>query len=62
MGYAGTSLLILSIPPVWSYYPEKKGLMTGICFMGYTGGTGVWGTLIQLMVNPKNLPTIPIPG
>ena len=56
---------IYMIPLVcaYKYFPNKKGLVTGIIVGSYGLGSSIFNILATLIVNPNNLsPTIPAPN
>ena len=54
LGYGSGSLVVLAVIPSWSYYWNRKGLLTGILFFGYYTGPGLIGLFIQSIANPDN--------
>lgn len=47
-------ILIHSMWIIWSWYPTRKGLMTGFLMLGYGGGTSLITLLLTFLINPEN--------
>jgi hypothetical protein len=39
---------------LWNYFPERRGLVTGICVSGYGIGSLFLGILSNYYINPNN--------
>lgn len=47
-------LVINSMWMIWSWYPTRKGLVTGFLMLGYGGGTSLLTLSFTFLVNPSN--------
>ena len=53
----GTGVAYLSpIKNCYLYYPDRKGMCSGVCMMGYGMGSFVYNQIFRLIVNPNNIP------
>lgn len=47
-------LVINSMWVVWTWYPTRKGLVTGFLMLGYGGGTSLLTLAFTFLINPSN--------
>jgi len=52
---AGTSCLLPAWAG-WTYYPERKGLVTGLNLAGFSLGGLVYGLVFSFIANSSNIP------
>lgn len=56
VGFASGTSCLLPAWAGWSYYPERKGLVTGINLAGFSLGGLVYGLIFLFIANPSNIP------
>ena len=59
IGYGLAVAVLYMIPIVtgWSYFPHKKGMVSGIVIAGFSVGGSIFNLVTTKIVNPNNLPT-----
>ena len=40
----------------YSYFPDRKGMVGGVCMMGYGFGAVIYNQIFLKIVNPDNVP------
>lgn len=51
------------INAAWEWFPENRGIVTGLVICGYGFGAFIFGFVTTAIVNPDNLkPSVPIDG
>jgi MFS family permease len=65
-GYYGFAIGIIYLVPLicsWEYFPNRKGMISGIIIGGFGFGAFIFGFISFAIVNPdNNSPTIEVPG
>ena len=52
-GLGGASLYFVGLICGWEWFPERKGLITGLILGGYGVGAFVFGGISTILVNPN---------
>ena len=59
-GFMGFFLGVAYVCPIkntYSYFPNRKGLCSAVCMMGYGIGPFVYNQIFLGIINPKNIPS-----
>mmetsp|Transcript_13953 Transcript_13953/g.20410 ORF Transcript_13953/g.20410 Transcript_13953/m.20410 type:complete len:423 (-) Transcript_13953:1095-2363(-) len=59
VGVGGGMLTVTSMWPSWDYYPESKGMVTGIIMGGFSSASIVFSFMFTWITNPQNGPPVP---
>ena len=60
-GYGASTVLVNSLWVGWAAWPQRKGLASGICMLGFGLGAAVIGLGFTLCINPNNeAPTVEV--
>lgn len=57
MGFGFGLIYMLPIRNAWLFYPNKKGMVSGIILCSYSIGAICWSFLSTALANPNNDPT-----
>ena len=57
MGFGFGLIYMLPIRNAWLFYPDRKGMVSGIILCSYSVGAICWSFLSTYLANPNNDPT-----
>ena len=60
--FFGASIGLAYLPPfkhTYSYFPNRKGMCSGVCMMGYGIGSLMFNAIFLNLVNPDNIAADP---
>lgn len=62
LGFGFGLMYMLPIKNAWLFFPEKKGMISGIILSCYSLGAIAWSFLTMFLANPNNVKSIAVPN